>query len=209
MQNGVRNRQLLRKHVYIIEGYCKKNMSGKIPPKHQLKHILDLALNDESPELDCKISQHRTHRKNPCKNVLENNGIVFPEPGDNGKACDSNNSTLRYMPMTREEEAEQLKIALSASASSYSTGFHAESHIDQEEKQNPFVISPPTAPYFYYPRPSMPVNHINNFEAPNTYFYNYPLQHWQMQPPIAGGTSTSAITLSEVIIKMKLTLLVC
>ena len=29
MQNGVRNWQLLRKHVYAIEGYCKKNMTGK------------------------------------------------------------------------------------------------------------------------------------------------------------------------------------
>ncbi|CAB4004780.1 Hypothetical predicted protein [Paramuricea clavata] len=140
MQNGVRNWRLLRKHVYAIEHYCKENMNGKIPPKHEL-NVLDLALNDENPELDCKISQHQTHRQNPCKNVLENNGIVFPESSDNGKAYDSNasNSTVRYMPLTREEE--QLKIALAASARSCSTGIHTESYFDPQGKQNPFLIS--------------------------------------------------------------------
>ncbi|CAB3999754.1 hypothetical protein AC249_AIPGENE7676 [Paramuricea clavata] len=197
-QNGVRNWRLLRKHVYAI-GYCKKNMNGKIPPKHELKHVLDLALNDENPELDCKISQHRTHRQNPCKNVLENNGIVFPESSDNCKAYDSNasNSTVRYMPLMREEEEEQLKIALSVSARSCSSGIHAESYFDPQGKQNSFLISPPTAPYFCYPLPSIPANHINNFEAPNPYFYNYPPQHWQMQPAIAIETSTSTITSNE------------
>ncbi len=85
--------------MYALECYSKRNLNGKIPPKHQIKSVLNLALNVENA--DHKISQPRKHRQNPCKNVLEKHGIVFPESNDT--ACNADQSALRYMPMTKEE----------------------------------------------------------------------------------------------------------
>ena len=32
ISNGVKNWRLLRKHLFLLESYCKKNLNGKIPP---------------------------------------------------------------------------------------------------------------------------------------------------------------------------------
>ena len=35
-EDGIKNWTLLRKHVHALQSYSKKNLNGKIPPKHQL-----------------------------------------------------------------------------------------------------------------------------------------------------------------------------
>ena len=170
IENGVRNWQLLRTHVYALECYSKRNLNGKIPPKHQIKSVLNLALNVENA--DHKISQPRKHRQNPCKNVLEKHGIVFPESND--PACNADQSDLRYMPMTKEEEEEQLKIVLSASARATSTSSHDSSFAPQQQPIQAAPWFPQTLPQpnaqFLYHYPSQPVFYPHNFEVPNPCF---------------------------------------
>ena len=48
MVNGNKNWSLLRKHVFIIEKYCKDHFSGKIPAKHNISDILSVALEGTS-----------------------------------------------------------------------------------------------------------------------------------------------------------------
>ena len=117
-ENGYRNWQRLRKHVYALQGYCKKHLNGKLPPKHELKTVLSHAL-DEVPKPfkndSLRQSKHakKTPRENPFKSVLENRGVKFPSQSS---ASDSDDDPPRYMPTTKEEEDEQLQIALLASA---------------------------------------------------------------------------------------------
>ena len=35
--NGIKNWSLLRKHVYLVQEYCKKNLGGKIPAKQDVE----------------------------------------------------------------------------------------------------------------------------------------------------------------------------
>ena len=105
-ENGYRNWQRLRKHVYALQGYCKKHLNGKLPPKHELKTVLSHAL-DEVPK------PFKNDSLTPFKSVLENRGVKFPSQSS---ASDSDDDAPRYMPTTKEEEDEQLQIALLASA---------------------------------------------------------------------------------------------
>ena len=123
---GLKNWSLLCKHVHLIEGYCKHNFHGKIPPKESLINILRLAeeeSSDDEEETLRHTKRRRTHG-NPGKSVLENYGVVFP--GDcassSSRSCGahttgckvSNDGVCQYEPATVEEEA-QLELALQAS----------------------------------------------------------------------------------------------
>lgn len=90
---------LLRKHVFIVENYCKVNYGGKLPPKHKLSDVL----------MHEPLKQAKS-RKNPAKSLLENHGIVFPQAANTNK----NSSDLVFLcsPATKEEEEEQLKMVL-------------------------------------------------------------------------------------------------
>ena len=121
-ENGFRNWQLLRKDVYAVQEYSKKYLNGKIPPKHQLKNVLSLALDDNAKLTNKTLLQaksRRRHRENTFKEELEGKGIIFPsEPEALCDEISDESYPPRYMPMTREEEEEQLNMALSISAKS-------------------------------------------------------------------------------------------
>ena len=140
----------------------------KIPPKHQLKNILDLAL-DESSKLTNKMSlqaKTRKHRENPFMEELENKSIIFPfKPESLCNETFDESDLPRYMPMTKEEEAEQLNMALSISAKSnpdIATQIQSQRRqqathetIDFQTQQYPEqVLQPQTAPWFYPTVPS-------------------------------------------------------
>jgi hypothetical protein len=108
--NVVRNWPLLRKHVFALQGYCKTNLGGKIPPKHQLKKCLALALNESEPS---KMSQskQRKHRDNPTKEVLESKGVVFPvfpESLSSDPVCDKSD-VLRYNATCLKQKKKKKK----------------------------------------------------------------------------------------------------
>lgn len=190
-ENGFRNWQLLRKHVYAIQGYSKKHLNGKIPPKHQLKNVLDLAL-DESSKLTNKTllqAKTRKHRENPFKEELENKG----SPSEPESLCDEtfDESDLpRYMPMTKEEEAEQLNMALSISAKSNPDIASSPTQIQSQRRQQAThetidfqtrqypeqVLQPQTAPWFY---PTVP-SYIPNIPS---YFNQGHQPEYHYQPP--------------------------
>ncbi len=152
--------------MYALECYSKRNLNGKIPPKHQIKSVLNLALNVENA--DHKISQPRKHRQNPCKNVLEKHGIVFPESNDT--ACNADQSALRYMPMTKEENCTFSKRSFDFYQFSReflcpTTAAHTNS--------SPQTLPQPNAQFLYH-YPSQPVFYPHNFEVPNPYLqYGY------------------------------------
>ena len=194
--NGFRNWQLLRKHVYAIQEYSKKYLNGKIPPKHQLKNVLSLAL-DENAKLTNKTllqaKSRRRHRENTFREELEGKGIIFPSEPDS--LCDEisdESDPPRYMPMTREEEEEQLNMALSISVkskpdmASSPTGIQSQGRqqlathgtIDIQARQYPEqVLQPQTASWFYPTAPSYTSNifpYFNQEQVRQPEFYYQP-----------------------------------
>lgn len=79
ISGGLRNWSLLRKHVYIVENYCKINYGGKLPPKHILSNILRHALEAGHRDLPSEPLKQAKSRKNPPQSFLENHGVVFPQ----------------------------------------------------------------------------------------------------------------------------------
>ena len=58
----------------------------------------------------------RTCRENPFKEDLENQGIVFPTSNQSKPSGTNTSDLYRTAPLTKSEEEEQLKMALSISA---------------------------------------------------------------------------------------------
>ena len=128
-EGGVKKWTLLRKHVYLVEKYCKDNFRGKIPAKHNVSNILSVALQgktmDGNERQSLQVKQARlcgstSTRRNPAKHLLEDNGITFPLD-DNCKAstspigCDDENTVYRCAPANENEEQEQLRMVLQQS----------------------------------------------------------------------------------------------
>ncbi|CAB4040089.1 Hypothetical predicted protein, partial [Paramuricea clavata] len=119
-----KNWSLLRRHVHIIETYCKHNFRGKIPPKQNLSYILGLAEAEEARQSLSHPKSRRLEHENPAKGVLERrHGICFPDmsvPTSSLTAMPCNSSSsfnlLNCEPCTEEEENAQLEIALKASS---------------------------------------------------------------------------------------------
>ena len=116
--NGNKNWSLLRKHVYLVEEYCKKNLGGKIPGKQDIESILEKALADSgSYSLTFYRSKQNVSRKgeNPAKSLLERHDIQFPS---SKRTCDSSStekhpSQIFYTaPKNEGEEAEQLAMVI-------------------------------------------------------------------------------------------------
>ena len=109
---------LLRKHVFLLESYCKKNLNGKIPPRHQIMSCLHEAVNAAETGSTSTMSRvkKRTCRENPFKECRENQGIVFPTSSQNKPSGANASDLYRTAPLTKSEEEEQLKMALSISA---------------------------------------------------------------------------------------------
>ena len=72
---------LLRKHIYLLEEYCKKNLGGRVPGKQDIQIVLEKALTDND---SCGLSFYRSKqssirkRENPAKPSLEWHGLEFP-----------------------------------------------------------------------------------------------------------------------------------
>ena len=126
---GLKNWSLLRRHVHLIEGYCKRNFRGKIPPKESLTDILRRAeYSDEDDEEETLLhAKRRRSHENPSKSVLESYGIDFPVGCSSSKSSSSSRSSStctrvsnyevqRSEPTTIEEEEAQLELALQASS---------------------------------------------------------------------------------------------
>ena len=60
---GQRKWLLVRKHVFIVEKYCKTHYGGRIPPKHKLSDILSDALQKENSDDDSNEEIHIRHAK--------------------------------------------------------------------------------------------------------------------------------------------------
>jgi hypothetical protein len=136
--NGMKNWSLLRKHVYLVQEYCKKNLGGKIPAKQDMEAILDKALY----ESDCPITNtyHRSKqtgsrkRGNPAKDALERHDIDFPT--NKRASCSFTSGThdeaipsqiLYTAPRNHGEEAEQLAMVMRESIR----------HVDSKETFTP------------------------------------------------------------------------
>ena len=81
---GVKNWSLIGKHVYALQCYSKKYPNGKIPPKHELLHTLEQAIQEFSPAVDQvksvgRQAQPRKQREFAGKSLLEEHGVEFPE----------------------------------------------------------------------------------------------------------------------------------
>lgn len=199
-ENGFRNWQLLRKHVYAIQGYSKKYLHGKIPPKHELKNILELAL-EESSELTNKTllpqskQGRRKHRENPFKGELESRGIVFPsEPESSFDKVSDETELPRYMPMTKEEEEEQLRIALSISEKSNADTSNTSCPTQRQSEIPPArqwqlpesqVLQSPTSSWFY----PQTASSYNNFP----YFHQMHQPSFYQLPPAVYHQSNTEI----------------
>jgi hypothetical protein len=117
--NGNKNWSLLRKHVYLVEEYCKKNLGGKIPGKQNIETILEKALTND--DQTCTLSFYRSKqsgsrkRENPTKPWLERRGIEFPSPPRKSSTSTTEKEPSRILytaPKDVNEEAEQLAIVI-------------------------------------------------------------------------------------------------
>jgi hypothetical protein len=117
---GHKNWTLLRKHVYAVEQYCKREFNGKIPAKKDMKTVLAKALNSrESFQLKPSVVRSNQRHENPAKQVLERYGVEFPSPSDQPvqsvkqtPAADLSSLYYRCKPSSREEEEAQFQTAL-------------------------------------------------------------------------------------------------
>ena len=128
-ERGVKKWCLLRKHVYLVEKYCKANFGGKIPAKHKVSNILSIALQGETVDgnerQSLQVKQARlcgstSTRKNPVKNLLEDRGVTFPldKASTSRTVCDDelqNSTVYRCAPTDENEEQEQIRMALQQS----------------------------------------------------------------------------------------------
>ncbi len=82
--NSNKNWTLLRKHVYLVEKYCKDHMGGKIPAKQDVSELLSRALeeNNSTTPTEYQRARQSSRRKheNPFKHNLERHGVQFPSP---------------------------------------------------------------------------------------------------------------------------------
>jgi hypothetical protein len=120
--NGIKNWSLLRKHVYLVQEYCKKNMNGKIPAKQDMEMILDKALLESNcPSDSVTNTYHRSKqtgsrkRGNPAKDSLERLDIEFPRSKRTGCSFTSDahdevpqSQILNTAPCDKGEEAEAM-----------------------------------------------------------------------------------------------------
>ena len=164
IDDGIKKWALLRKHVYIVEKYCKKHFAGRILPKHKLSDILEVALDraddvDEN-ETNLNMSQVKTKRTNPAKVLPQDKGILFPNPTDQGISYSS--SVYRCAPANVQEVKEQLNMVLKHSL--------IESTSSAQKEQESFFTP---AAYVMTPVYPNPARYYLNNSAPAHTFSNY------------------------------------
>lgn len=130
-KSGSLNWNLVRKHTLLIESYCKKHLSGRIPGKEAISDVLKKATKEynENCVKAKTITRSKKRKGNPCKKTLEEHGVVFPigahsssesEPeleglDDLSQFKDTEPDLTRAIPKNLEEEENQLNLALHAS----------------------------------------------------------------------------------------------
>ena len=181
---GQRKWLLLRKHVFIIEKYCKSHYGGRIPPKHKLSDILSVALQKENSDDDSDEEIHIRHAKqsrprgNPAKGFLESEGITFPDPKESSRIVKNQkkSSLYRCAPSNRDEEAEQLNMVLQQSLMESDRNRAPSATNTSSAKQNnslpiqsQFQVVPPFAPFIH---PMNAEYHAHQAtRLPNAYFH--------------------------------------
>ena len=156
IEGGIKKWSLLRKHVFIVEKYCKKHFNGSIPPKHKLSDIINVALEDYTPEHKTgqTITRVKTTRANPAKNVLEVQGISFPDINVN--ECSSSTShasanlAYRCAPSNKDEEQEQLSMVLKQSMLESNSMTMAPQVVIPNRLQTPYPSNMFHEPNLYY-----------------------------------------------------------
>lgn len=129
-------------------------MSGRIPPKHKLQDILQLALDYHNSVSKSELSQSRgcNQHSNPFKEVLEQHSINFPDNSATETLTEmqKHSGILKSRPTSKEEE-EQPRIALSLSSAKTVDSSQAKSNLSSPNTTGSFVPSIPY-PYYYYPQ---------------------------------------------------------
>ena len=114
VQDGIKKWSLLRKHVFVIEKHCKKYFGGKISARSNLSEILCIALEERNKSQDrSEELQARRVRGNPANDLLEEQGISFPDA--NASSTSYSNLLYRCAPSTKDEKQEQLNMVLKQS----------------------------------------------------------------------------------------------
>ena len=112
------------------------------------------------------MSQVKTKRTNPAKVILQDQGISFPNPNNQGTFTSQSSSLYRCAPSNRQEETEQLNMVLKHSL--------LESNCSaQQEQQSLFTPAANVMmPIYFNPLPY----HVNNsapaYTFPNDYYGN-------------------------------------
>ena len=169
MVNGNQNWSLLRKHVYLVQEYCKKYLGGKIPAKQDFGGILDKALTDDDSRNEQFYSRSKSSKRqkheNPARSSLERRGIEFLSSkfissGSSSSDADDKNkgSQLLYTaPSSQQEEAEQLTIVVRESLhkAEPQTLVSANTHLPYSTPQLPYVQTGVHSPMAYGPYANM------------------------------------------------------
>ena len=117
----------------MIEHYCKKNTNGHIPGKESIPEILRKAKQDFDAICGNVISRIKKKRNkgNPSRNVLVEHSVLFPNASsDSDSSDDASQSKLpinlkrndlinRAVPKNKEEETNQLEMAMQASINNW------------------------------------------------------------------------------------------
>ena len=101
--NGQRNWSLLRKHVFVLQQYCKRHLGGRLPAKQDISEILESALSEDTSSslgyYRAKQTQSgKRKRENPFKPHLEKYGIQFPDKSDkcSSSLCEKSRDKKTY-----------------------------------------------------------------------------------------------------------------
>ena len=97
LEDGVKKWAFLGKHVfYRGRNIVKAHFGGKIPPKHNVSHILNVAMQDNSNSASLpadgqsflkQAKSSRSTRPTSAKSTLEDHGIMFPDAIDQASTC--------------------------------------------------------------------------------------------------------------------------
>jgi hypothetical protein len=187
-ESGNLNWNLVRKHATMIEHYCKKNTNGRIPGKESIPEILRKAKQDFDATCGNVISRVKKKRNkgNPSRKVLVEHGVLFPNASsDSDSSDDASQSKLpinlkrndlinRAVPKNKEEETNQLEMAMQASII---TGSHRQpvdtgNDYNFQANQTGYINVPPQGQYANYNLTPQAQYNLYNIPAPQYDFTN-------------------------------------
>lgn len=159
-----KNWSLLRKHVYIVEQYCKQNMGGRIPGKHRIKDILSKALNANAkntctddtgsfefiPDTSNYPIRPKQSQKYSVKSKLQNHGIVFPSSSQSSTPTSTKGMYESNFSFSKQEQNDfRLALKLQQNEMEWhceSTSCDLEPTSVESYAVSPKAASPPAEP---------------------------------------------------------------